>query len=54
MQARRLMTILEKCLEDLSFDASDKKGQKVTVDQKLVADRLGDTADDEDLIPYRL
>ncbi len=52
--ARRLMTILEKCLEELSFDASDKKGQKVVVNQALVADRLGDTADDEDLLPYRL
>jgi ATP-dependent HslUV protease ATP-binding subunit HslU len=52
--ARRLMTILEKCLEDLSFDASERRGQTVVVDSKLVAERLGETAEDEDLIPYRL
>ena len=52
--ARRLMTILEKCLEDLSFDASEQPGRKIVVDSRLVAERLGETADDEDLIPYRL
>jgi ATP-dependent HslUV protease ATP-binding subunit HslU len=52
--ARRLMTILEKCLEELSFDASEKRGQKIVVDGKLVEDRLGDAGDDTDLIPYRL
>jgi ATP-dependent HslUV protease ATP-binding subunit HslU len=52
--ARRLMTILEKCLEDLSFDASERHGQKIVVDARLVEDRLGDAGDDTDLIPYRL
>ena len=52
--ARRLMTILEKCLEDLSFDASERSGQKIVVDEKLVDERLGETGDDHDLIPYRL
>ena len=52
--ARRLMTILEKCLEDLSFDASEKRGQKIVVDRALVDDRLGETGDDADLIPYRM
>ena len=52
--ARRLMTILEKCLEDLSFDANEKRGQKIVVDGKLVEQRLGDAGDDADLIPYRL
>jgi ATP-dependent HslUV protease ATP-binding subunit HslU len=52
--ARRLMTILEKCLEDLSFDASEKKGSRVVVDRALVDERLGETGDDADLIPYRL
>ena len=50
--ARRLMTILEKCLEDLSFDASERAGQKVVVDQALVEERLGEAGDDEDLIRY--
>jgi ATP-dependent HslUV protease ATP-binding subunit HslU len=52
--ARRLMTILEKCLEDLSFDANEKRGQKVVVDGALVERRLGDAGDDAELIPYRL
>jgi ATP-dependent HslUV protease ATP-binding subunit HslU len=52
--ARRLMTILEKCLEDLSFDASERGGQKIVVDGALVAERLGETGDDGDLIQYRL
>ncbi|MCU0865703.1 MAG: ATP-dependent protease ATPase subunit HslU [Planctomycetes bacterium] len=52
--ARRLMTILEKCLEDLSFEASERRGQKIVVDGKLVEQRLGDAGDDADLIPYRL
>ncbi|MSR37341.1 MAG: ATP-dependent protease ATPase subunit HslU [Planctomycetes bacterium] len=52
--ARRLMTILEKCLEELSFEASEKSGTEVVVDGKLVADRLGESADDEDLSPYRM
>ncbi|HEX5052177.1 MAG TPA: ATP-dependent protease ATPase subunit HslU [Planctomycetota bacterium] len=52
--ARRLMTILEKCLEELSFEASERGGQKVVVDEKLVDEKLGETGDDTDLIPYRL
>jgi ATP-dependent HslUV protease ATP-binding subunit HslU len=52
--ARRLMTILEKCLEDLSFDASERPGHTVVVDQRLVDDRLGESADDADLIPYKM
>ncbi|MBK8976881.1 MAG: ATP-dependent protease ATPase subunit HslU [Planctomycetes bacterium] len=52
--ARRLFTILEMLLEDLSFDASERTGQRVVVDRKLVEERLGDTADDPDLIRYHL
>ncbi|MBL8729276.1 MAG: ATP-dependent protease ATPase subunit HslU [Planctomycetes bacterium] len=52
--ARRLMTILEKCLEDLSFDADERRGQRIVVDRKLVDDRLGETGDDVDLIPYKM
>ncbi|MCA8953689.1 MAG: ATP-dependent protease ATPase subunit HslU [Planctomycetes bacterium] len=50
--ARRLMTILEKCLEDLSFEASERRGDRITIDQKIVDDRLGESGDDEDLIRY--
>jgi ATP-dependent HslUV protease ATP-binding subunit HslU len=46
------MTILEKCLEDLSFEASERRGDKVVVDRALVDELLGETGDDEDLIRY--
>ncbi len=52
--ARRLMTILEKCLEELSFEASERAGQKVVVDKKLVDELLGETGDDPELMPYKL
>ena len=50
--ARRLMTILEKCLEELSFQAAEMAGQTIVVDAEEVTRRLGETADDEDLIRY--
>ncbi|MCA8973137.1 MAG: AAA family ATPase, partial [Planctomycetes bacterium] len=52
--ARRLMTILEKCLEDLSFEASERRGDNIVIDDKLVAECLGETGDDEDLIRYQM
>jgi len=52
--ARRLMTILEKCLEDLSFDASERGGDKVVIDDELVGRSLGETDEDADLARYEL
>jgi len=52
--ARRLFTILEKCLEDLSFEASERSGETVVVDRDLVDKNLGEDGDDETLIPYDL
>jgi ATP-dependent HslUV protease ATP-binding subunit HslU len=52
--ARRLLTILEKCLEDLSFEASERTGTAIVIDEKLVDERLGEAGGDEDLIPYHL
>ncbi len=52
--ARRLFTILEMLLEDLSFHASERSGETISVDRTLVDEVLGDTADDPDLIPYQL
>jgi ATP-dependent HslUV protease ATP-binding subunit HslU len=52
--ARRLLTILEKCLEDLSYQAAELAGQTLVVDRALVDRQLGETADDEDLIQYNL
>ena len=52
--ARRLNTILERVLEDVSFNASDMAGESVAVDEAFVRDRVGDVAEDEDLINFIL
>ncbi|MGE4298511.1 MAG: ATP-dependent protease ATPase subunit HslU [Desulfovibrionaceae bacterium] len=52
--ARRLYTILEKILADLSFDAPDRGGQSVTVDSGYVRERLADVREDRDLSRYIL
>jgi ATP-dependent HslUV protease ATP-binding subunit HslU len=52
--ARRLSTVLERLLEDESFSASDRRGSKVTVDAKMVEDRLGSMLRREDLAKYIL
>ena len=51
--ARRLHTVLEKLLEDLSYEA-DGSGQSVTVDAAMVNERLGDLAGNEDLSRFIL
>jgi ATP-dependent HslUV protease ATP-binding subunit HslU len=52
--ARRLHTIMEKALEDVSFQGPDLAGQTVTVDSAFVRDRLGALMEDEDLSRYIL
>jgi ATP-dependent HslUV protease ATP-binding subunit HslU len=52
--ARRLHTILEKIMEDYSFNAPDLKGQKVVIDAKVVREKLGDIISNEDLSRYIL
>ncbi|HEB63740.1 MAG TPA: ATP-dependent protease ATPase subunit HslU [Gammaproteobacteria bacterium] len=52
--ARRLHTVMERLLEDLSFEASDKQGENVSIDAKYVDDRLGELVKDEDLGRYIL
>jgi len=52
--ARRLHTILEKLLEDVSFDAPEKKGSNVLINRAYVQDKLGDIVKDEDLSRYIL
>ncbi len=52
--ARRLLTIMEKCLEDLAFRASEMSGQQVVIDAAMVDEQLGETGDDEDLIRYEV
>lgn len=52
--ARRLYTILERLLEELSFEAPDMKMGRVAINEQYVRDRLGDIAKDEDLSRYIL
>ncbi len=52
--ARRLSTVLEKLLEDISFEAEDRKGKKLTVDAKYVDGQLESIAKNVDLSKYVL
>ena len=52
--ARRLHTVLERLLETVSFEASDKSGAHVTVDAAYVDEHLGELSKDEDLSRYIL
>ena len=52
--ARRLHTIIEKVLEDISFDAPTHKGETITIDERFVAERVGEVAADEDLSNFIL
>jgi ATP-dependent HslUV protease ATP-binding subunit HslU len=52
--ARRLHTIMERVLDELSFEAPEKKGQAVTVDADYVRKMLTDIVKDQDLSRYIL
>jgi len=52
--ARRLHTILEKILDEISFNAPDKSGEKVLIDKAYVDKHLGDIAKDKDLSKFIL
>jgi ATP-dependent HslUV protease ATP-binding subunit HslU len=52
--ARRLHTVLERLLEELSFSAPDRAGEAVEVDADMVRDRLADLVGDRDLARYIL
>ncbi len=52
--ARRLHTIMERVLDELSFDAPEKKGQQITVDADYVRKMLSDIVKDQDLSRYIL
>ncbi|MGL2894444.1 HslU--HslV peptidase ATPase subunit [Helicobacter pylori] len=52
--ARRLHTTIEKVLEDISFEAEDYLGQKVTITKELVQSKLEDLVADENLVKYIL
>jgi len=52
--ARRLHTIMERLLEELSFEAPDLGGRTIVVDRAMVDERLADLVDDSDLAQYIL
>ena len=52
--ARRLQTVMEKLLEELSFDAEDHKGETIVIDADYVRGKLGALAQDTDLSKYIL
>ena len=52
--ARRLHTIIERVLDDISFTATDKSGEKVIVDSKYIKSNLGELTKDTDLSKFIL
>lgn len=52
--ARRLHTVIEKLLEDLSFEADEYAGKKFVVDKKMVEEKLGNIIENKDLARYIL
>jgi ATP-dependent HslUV protease ATP-binding subunit HslU len=52
--ARRLHTVMEKLLEEISFTASERSGESITIDVDLVQSTVGDLAKDSDLSKYVL
>ena len=52
--ARRLHTIMERVLDEISFDAPDKKGAQITVNADYVRETLADIVKDQDLSRYIL
>ena len=52
--ARRLQTVMERLLEDISFEAEEHAGETITIDAAYVRERLDDLAGDTDLSKYIL
>jgi len=52
--ARRLHTVMERLLDELSFDAPDLSAQTVVVDAEMVQERLGELVEHQDLSQYIL
>ena len=52
--ARRLHTIIEKVLDDISFNATDRSGETITINEKYVQDNLGNLVKDTDLSKFIL
>jgi ATP-dependent HslUV protease ATP-binding subunit HslU len=52
--ARRLQTVMERVLDEISFDASDRAGQTITIDAAYVSTHVGDLAKNTDLSKFIL
>ena len=52
--ARRLHTVMDKLVEEISFTASERSGEAVTLEAKDVRERVGDLAKDADLRKFIL
>ncbi len=52
--ARRLHTIIERVLDEISFTATDRGGEKINIDAKFVQNNLGDIVKDTDLSKFIL
>lgn len=52
--ARRLHTVMERLMDEISFDATDKPGSKMVIDSAYVNQRLGEFIEDEDLSRFIL
>ena len=52
--ARRLHTIIERVLDEISFTATDRSGEKIVVDSKYIKENLGELVKDTDLSKFIL
>lgn len=52
--ARRLHTVLERLMDGISFDASERSGEKIVIDEQYVQDALNDVVENEDLSRFIL
>jgi ATP-dependent HslUV protease ATP-binding subunit HslU len=52
--ARRLQTVMERVLDEISFEASDRTGDAITIDAAYVTDRIGELAKNADLSKFIL
>lgn len=52
--ARRLHTVMEKIIEEISYEAEDKKGERYVIDKALVDEKLGKIIESEDITRYIL
>jgi ATP-dependent HslUV protease ATP-binding subunit HslU len=52
--ARRLHTVMERLMDDISFEAPESRGRRFVIDKAYVTDHLADLAQDRDLSRYIL